>query len=664
MLDNIRAKIASKIAGKSISLTDPYLANFYNGMYSLMHTPGQPIYSDVSPAKLIQEGYKVAIPVYRGVRSLVQAVSGVPWKVLDKNGEEITNHHFTRVWSHPNAEFSGQDNMEYLIAHLTLCGNAYLRPFYSGKIPQEYWVELPHQIAPIPSGNRLDWLAGYEYTHPDGRKTREPKEAFIHFRQMDPGSLYAGLGSVQVAGKVIDTYNESIDTRKVSMQNRGAPSGIFKPTDPLTPKQLQEVKEKISNLYLQKTQKGEPWVLSHNLDWIPTGLTPVELDYNQSELQLISQIASAIGVDPWWMGLRQFSSYNNVQEARRSLYEDAGLPMLDDIKATLNLKIAPLYGEVEIVYDTSNIPALRDDYGAKVNQTQVLWQMGVPFSQINDKLKLGFDEFEGWDKSYLPFSVAPQGSPPPETGVKSIDPEGLKTLEWKRVDTRKRGWEGVISKKFTKLFEDLGKSASRVKPDPNPDVLRDKVQKMIDKQAEKFEEVLSSSYLAVIEDFGAQTASNLKSVKSEVKFDPFVSYVREWVARETGRKISTILLTQVDKIVDIIGVGLDTNLSNVEIANSISKFYKDHAESYALRIARTETAAAASYGQETAAREMGFGKKVWLSSRDDRVRDDHIRMDGEVAPIDGLFSNGCEAPGIGDDPAEVINCRCTLQFTR
>ena len=200
--------------------------------------------------------------------------------------------------------------------------------------------------------------------------------------------------------------------------------------------------------------------------------------------------------------------------------------------------------------------------------------MGVPFSQINDKLELGFDEFEGWDKSYLPFSVAPQDSPSPESGEKSIDPEGLKTLEWKRIDTRKRGWEKVVSKKFTELFEGLGKSAAKIKPDPNPDVLRDKVQKTIDKQSEKFEDVLSSSYLAVIEDFGTQTALNLKSVKSEVKFDPFASYVREWVARETGKKITTIFATHVDKIIDIISVGLETNLSNHEIASQWQANYK------------------------------------------------------------------------------------------
>ena len=42
---------------------------------------------------------------------------------------------------------------------------------------------------------------------------------------------------------------------------------------------------------------------------------------------------------------RYHSTYNNVVEARKGLYEDVGIPMLDDIKATLNLKVAPLYGE-------------------------------------------------------------------------------------------------------------------------------------------------------------------------------------------------------------------------------------------------------------------------------------------------------------------------------
>ena len=85
-------------------------------------------------------------------------------------------------------------------------------------------------------------------------------------------------------------------------------------------------------------------------------------------------MAAAIGIDPWWVGDREYSTYNNVAEARKGLYEDVGIPMLDDIKATLNLKIAPLYGEdIEINYDLSNVAALREDYSEKVTQAQTLW---------------------------------------------------------------------------------------------------------------------------------------------------------------------------------------------------------------------------------------------------------------------------------------------------
>ena len=86
----------------------------------------------------IREGYKMAIPIYRGVRAVIQAVSGIPWYVADKNGEIIENHHFTKTWRILTPNFSGQDNMEYLVAHLILGGVAYLRPIYSfKKIPQE-----------------------------------------------------------------------------------------------------------------------------------------------------------------------------------------------------------------------------------------------------------------------------------------------------------------------------------------------------------------------------------------------------------------------------------------------------------------------------------------------------------------------------------------------
>jgi hypothetical protein len=165
MLDKLRNNVALKLLSKkSLDLTSPELYNIFSNVYSMMFQPGQPVYTDLSTSKAVREGYKLAIPIYRGIRAVVQAISGIPWYAADQDGEEIEKHSFTKVWSNPNPEFSGQDNMEYLIAHLLLGGCAYLRPIMINSIPAEFWVEMPDLIQPIPSEDRNKWIDGWQYT--------------------------------------------------------------------------------------------------------------------------------------------------------------------------------------------------------------------------------------------------------------------------------------------------------------------------------------------------------------------------------------------------------------------------------------------------------------------------------------------------------------------
>jgi len=88
------------------------------------------------------------------------------------------------------------------------------------------------------------------------------------------------------------------------------------------------------------------------------------------------------------------------------------------------------------------------------------------------------------------------------------------------------------------------------------------------------------------------------------------------------------------------------------------------------RIIRTEghrvqnAASEVSYKRFTAAADrLGIKtQKVWETAEDDRVRDSHIYMQGQVA-INGSFTfrsgNTTEAPGLSGIAAEDINCRCT-----
>lgn len=68
---------------------------------------------------------------------------------------------------------------------------------------------------------------------------------------------------------------------------------------------------------------------------------------------------------------------------------------------------------------------------------------------------------------------------------------------------------------------------------------------------------------------------------------------------------------------------------------------------------------------EEAAGRLGIKiERVWLATLDNRTRDTHQEMDGQVADENGLFhypSGGTTpAPGIEGPAEEVINCRCTV----
>jgi SPP1 gp7 family putative phage head morphogenesis protein len=58
--------------------------------------------------------------------------------------------------------------------------------------------------------------------------------------------------------------------------------------------------------------------------------------------------------------------------------------------------------------------------------------------------------------------------------------------------------------------------------------------------------------------------------------------------------------------------------------------------------------------------------KVWISSKDERVRDDHISMDGQTVPVDEDFvaPDGSRGPHPGEmgSAAQDINCRCTVAY--
>ena len=187
-------------------------------------------------------------------------------------------------------------------------------------------------------------------------------------------------------------------------------------------------------------------------------------------------------------------------------------------------------------------------------------------------------------------------------------------------------------------------------------------KKAIDSGRADWEKLMVATLTTIIDDFGSLIADDLGAGKSDNgsefkwEFDPTTSFIRQWIISEGAKDISLMLATNLEDIKRVILAGMDESLSTPQIAKNIRQYYIDKSPYKAMRAARTEVTKASGFGNLEAAKQSGVAKKkTWLTSRDERVRDAHIALDGESIGLDETFSNGV------DFPSEPM-CRCVLTF--
>lgn len=96
------------------------------------------------------------------------------------------------------------------------------------------------------------------------------------------------------------------------------------------------------------------------------------------------------------------------------------------------------------------------------------------------------------------------------------------------------------------------------------------------------------------------------------------------------------------------------------VANMLTRRF-DQLETWeAKRIARTEIHNSHNQGVMRIYQEVGVSYTQWIAADDDRTRESHAEINGEIIPFGEKYSNGLEYPGdTSGDIEEWINCRCS-----
>lgn len=155
------------------------------------------------------------------------------------------------------------------------------------------------------------------------------------------------------------------------------------------------------------------------------------------------------------------------------------------------------------------------------------------------------------------------------------------------------------------------------------------------------------------------------------QYDVWEGAVKQYVLAEGGVRIAQIdqftTLWVRGAVRAITEEALVNGWGTEQIAKELRSRWKEISRARALRIAQTETNAAANYGAVQGAQTAGMGRKYWIPVIDGRTRHTHLAMATHPPiPITGVFKVGdsyLAAPSApGGAAKEVVNCRCQLGF--
>ena len=96
------------------------------------------------------------------------------------------------------------------------------------------------------------------------------------------------------------------------------------------------------------------------------------------------------------------------------------------------------------------------------------------------------------------------------------------------------------------------------------------------------------------------------------------------------------------------------------VANLLTKRFDQLQTWEAKRIARTEIHNSHNTAVMDTYNEYGVEYTMWIAADDERTRESHLEINGEIIRLGDTYSNGLRFPGDTDGPIEEwINCRCS-----
>lgn len=587
-------------------------------------------------------------------RNIAQLGLHVYRRVSDTDRQRLLpgDSDLAQVLAHPNPWITAYRLIESLVVNLGIYGNA-------------YWLKVVDDVngmmlLPIPSAivtaEGTGFAPGdYRVSYANGQAIYKPEE-IVHFRNYNPDDPKQGLSPLETLRRILAEEQAAGDYREYYWQNAARINGVIE--RPATSRDWSEAakarfKKDLQAFYAGAANSGSTMILEDGMTFKPNAFNPQESEYLAGRKLTREECARAYHIPLPMVGILEHSTYANIREQHKNLYQDCLGPWLRMIEEEIELQLGADMPDMENVYCEFNIQEKLS--GSFEEQVDVLNRgVGRPYMVVNEaRAKLNLPSIAGGDELAVPLNmmmVSEQPTVPPVDAAKAqneIEMKARAVIDPTQPKLRAQyvqRWKNELEKYFRRQERTIRSRAGSGNVEPNT-LWTDKNRWLKELTDELFKLGIDTAW--------AWASYMAAELDANVAQEPMEAYVRECSEITAGYVTDdTVKMTT-------------AALRAEEPENAIRDTFDHLATITAGAIAIGKVTQMANFGAHEGARQAGLKTKTWRVNSQN-PRPEHAAMDGMTVNLNDIFyPTGQRWPGDPVGGAENnANCECSLEFGR
>lgn len=540
---------------------------------------------------------------------------------------EIEEHPLLDLLDNANSFLTGLTARQLTQVHLDLVGEAFwLKERNGAGKPVAFWPLPPDWVISTPTPTHRFFRVSFR-----AWQGEIPDTEILWIADPDPTNPYGrGSGMARALADELETDEYAAKHTKSWFYNRARPDLVIS-GEGIRPEDTARLEED----WLRKNQgfwkAFKPYFLSKKVD-IQTLSQTFEnmqlVDLRKYERDTIIQV---YGVPPEILGIIENSNRSTIDASDYLFARWVVQPRLEFLRAVLQERLVPEFDD-RLILDYESPVAEDKEYNLKVAQAAP-WSMTVDeWREMQGRKPLP----DGQGQVYmLPFNLYSS-----RTLAGGGQQQALEQPETPSQEGQSS--EGKQQRVKQLNQEDVEKILAAVA-----------IKHLYDQLLPVYQEIVAA--------FGQDM---LDTLAVGIDFDLLNPGVVYFLENEAGKYIKGINETTLKALRETLVEGVEAGESISKLAKRISVVFEDAKGRRAATIARTEVVRASNFGGWEGMRQGSVEEKEWLATRDSRVRDAHLAMDGQIKPVDQPFvaPGGQTAmyPGNFGVASLDINCRCAV----